>query len=216
MKLQTKKIIAREFLLLMFSFGIGLVAFSCTYLYNFYHHTKSQNISSEIENKEFIADSLAKPLDNKTKQQVWFYNKNIEMGDSSASWTYGSPEKLWHRMDELALQDSIIIKYQKVWTPELKELLSNLGFKSPNKLQDFIDKNRITSEDNSNFEKAKNIRPEINSLKSNLANHNYKVLFFKSQIEFGFWAFCISLLIFFAMRYIFYSIKWSIKTLKQK
>jgi len=55
MKLQTKKKFARELLLLLFAIVTGLVAFSCTYLYNLYHRTKSQNISKEITTKVSIA-----------------------------------------------------------------------------------------------------------------------------------------------------------------
>lgn len=215
MKLETKKIIAREFLFLMLCFGIGLLAFFITYFYIYNQKIKSQRILSEIINKDFIADSLMKPFDEKIKQQEWFYNKNNDKVDLSAS-AFDSPEKLWHRMDDLAIKDSIVKKYQSVWSAELKGLFSEIGFNNPEKLQAFIDKNRITNDDKSNYEKAKIIRTETNSMKSMVSNHHSNFLYKNTQFQFGLWAFIFSLIIFFAIRYILYSINWSLKILKQK
>jgi hypothetical protein len=133
MKLQTKKIIAREFLLLILAIGVGLVAFSCTYLYNFYQRTKSENLSNEISTNESIADSLNKPFDSKTKQYHLLYskfnqNENVDPGD------YETFEKnSLIELDKLALEDSIIAKYQK-WDPKFKTILREVGFNTPEEL----------------------------------------------------------------------------------
>ncbi len=215
MKLQTKKIIAREFLLLMLSIGIGLAAFLCTYLYNFYQQTKSQNISNKIKVEEYTADSLVRPFNNKIKQHELFYNQNNEKIDLSGS-RYDSPRKLWSRVNDLALKDSIRIKFRTIWTSELKKVLGEIGFDNPEKLQSSIDKNRITPGDSSKYEEAKNIRTKISLLKREIGSRNSKVLFIKSQTEFSFWAFCISIIILFVIRYIFYAVKWSANILRQK
>lgn len=214
MKLKIKKLIAREFLLLILAIGIGFVAFSCTYLFNFYQQSKSQNISNEIRAKETIADSLVRPFNNKIKQHEWFYNQNNEKIDLSGS-LYDSPERLWNILNELALKDSIRIKFRTVWTPELKKILSDIGFDNPEKLKSFIDENRLTIEDSSKYEQAKNIRTEINLLRNKIGVHDSKILSINAQIELGFWTFCISFILLFAIRYIVYAIKWSLNTLRQ-
>lgn len=198
----------------MLAIGIGLVAFSCTYLSNFYQQLKSQNISNEIRAKETFADSLVRPFNNKIKQHEWFYNQNNEKIDLSGS-LYGSPERLWNRLNELALKDSIRIKFRTVWTSELKKILSDIGFDNPEKLKSFIDKNRITIEDSSNYEQAKDIRTEISLLRNKIGDHDSKILSINGQIKLGFWTFCISFILLFAFRYIIYAIKWSVNTLRQ-
>lgn len=198
----------------MLAIGIGFVVFSCTYLFNFYQQSKSQNISTEIRAKEIVADSLVRPFNNKIKQHEWFYNQNNDKIDLSGS-LYDSPERLWNRLNELALKDSIRIKFRTVWTPELKKILSDIGFDNPEKLKSFIDKNRITIEDSSKYEQAKNIGTDISLLRNKRGDHDLKILSINSQIELGFWAFCIAFILLFVFRYIIYAIKWSVNTLRQ-
>lgn len=214
MKLETKKVLAREFMILIAVMVIGLSSFLGTYLYNFYQHKKSKNISKEIYSAKLFADSLSKPFNSKIKQHIWFYNQNNEKVNLSKA-IYNNPRLLWQRLDEIALKDSIIIRYHQNWTPELKAIFTKIGFKTPEKLLDFINKNRITNTDSLMNVKANDIRKKITILKTEKHIQNSKILSFTSQVEFGWFTFCISLLVFFALRYIYYAIRWSIKILKQ-
>lgn len=214
MKIHIKKIIAREFLLLMLTIGIGLITFLSIYLYNFYLKTKSQNLLNEYFAKESIADSLRKPFYSKKNHQEWFYNIQNEKIDLSGS-DYNSPEKLWKRLDELALKDSIILKYHTVWGADLKRILQDIGFNNPAKLRDFINDNRITSQDSLNNQKGENIRKDMYTLQSKKYDVEENIISSRKQIHIAIWAIVFSLLFLFIIRYIYYAIKWSVKTLRQ-
>ncbi len=215
MNLKTKKIFAREFLLLIVAAAIVLVSFSCTYLYNSYQRTKSQKIATEITTHEFIADSLSKPFDTKTKQHELLYqkfndNKNVYPTD------FISFEKhTWEPLNKLALQDSIKTKYDK-WDILFKNILSDVGFNTSEELQEFITRNRITTGDSLNYQKAKDNRKEKILLESKKSDFDSNICSFKNQVDVGTWAFGLSLLILFACRYLYYAIKWSVNTLRQK
>ena len=78
---------------------------------------------------------------------------------------YNSPYKLWKRTLRLILKDSIKIKFDKVWTTEIKDLLKGINLESPEKLKAFIDNSKITQTDSSGFSKATIIYSEINAMK---------------------------------------------------
>ena len=214
MKLQTKKIIAREFLLLMLAIGIGLIGFLCTYLYNSYQRNKAQKLSDEITTKESIADSLSKPFDIKSKQIHLLYEK-FNANENVFPTDYESFLKnTWTNLSKLELKDNIAKSIK--WDPRFKQLLRDVGFNSSEELQNFIEENRLTKDDTLNSQIAKSYQQEIRLLESKRTDYNSYLLAFKGQIDFGICVFCISLIILFASRYIYYAIKWSIKTLKQK
>ena len=215
MNLKTKKIFAREFLLLIVAAAIGLVSFFCTYLYNSYLRSKSQKIATEITTHEFIADSLSRPFDTKTKQHELLYQKFNENINVSPTDFINFEKHTWEPLNKLALQDSIKTKYDK-WDIRFKNILNDVGFKTSEELQEFITRNRITSSDSLNYQKAKDIRKEKILLESKKSDFGYNICSFQNQVDFGILAFGISLVILFACRYIYYAIKWSINTLRQK
>lgn len=215
MKLKTKKIIAREFILLIATIALSIVAFLGTYIYNFYQHDQIDKLEEKILSETIIADSLAKSYNLKLNNQKRFYDKNNEKVDLSEA-EYNSPFKLWKRLYDLSVKDSIKAKFEKVWTVEIKDLLRELNLESPEKLKAFIDNNRITQIDSNNFSKATNIYSELSSIKSVKIKHQEKILEIKKQFRFGTWTFMIGLICFFGIRYLYYGIKWSIKILEQK
>jgi len=215
MRLETKKIIAREFIMLIATLALAIVAFLGTYIYNFYQHNQVDKLDKRISDKTVIADSLTKPYNSKLNNQKWFYDKNNEKVDLSDA-EYNSPYKLWKRLYDLSVKDSIKAKFDKVWTVEIKDLLRELNLETPEKLKTFIDNSRITQTDSSNFSKASIIYSELSSIKSVKRNHQDKVLDINKQLRFGMWTFIIGLICLFGIRYLYYAIKWSLKTLKQK
>ena len=214
MKLETKKIIAREFIMLVITFVIAAFAFFGTYVYNFYQHHQADKLNKSILVKTTIADSLAKSYNSKLNNQKWFYDKNSEKVDLSDA-EYNSPYKLWKRLYDLSVKDSIKIKFDKVWTTEIKDLLKGINLESPEKLKTFIDNSRITQTDSSDFSKANIIYSEINSVKKERINYQENVLEINKQFRFGLWTFIIFAILLFGVRYLFYGIKWSLRTLKQ-
>jgi hypothetical protein len=213
MKIETKKVIAREFLLFVLAVGLGILTYLSTFLYNYYQMNDSNKIKFEISRKQIIADSLMNPLLKKREKHAWFYRKNNEKVDLSRA-EYNSPEKLWDILDNYEEDNLIIYKYQNKWSKELKELLREIGFENAQELIEFIKANRISNTEKKNFEKGKKIELEINELGDNLIKRKSKILNSTRQLEIGLFAFCIAFSLLFAARYIYYSIIWSIEVLR--
>ena len=215
MKLTTKKIIAREFLIMILVLTIGLILFLCTYPYNAYKRNQVENKSIEISEKSKKVDTLSLSFKNKIDQQNWFFEKYSNHWDISGD-KINTSEKLWKRLDFLALNDSIKYKWQNVWDKELLAFNKEIGFTNPDEFKSFIDKNRITKIDSSNYDSSLAINSEIALLTKNKKDYESEILSYNEQTEFGLKALIICFIILFGFRYLFYSLKWSLKTLKQK
>ena len=215
MKLTTKKIIAREFLTLTLVLSIGLILFLCTYPYNAFKRNQVENKSTEISDKSKKVDTLLLSFKNKIDQQKWFFDKYSNHWDISGD-KINTPDKLWKRLDFLALNDSIKYKWQNVWDKELLAFNKEIGFSNPDEFQSFIDKNRISKIDSSNYDSSLAINSEIALLTKNKNDYESEILSYNEQTEFGLKAIIISFIILFGFRYLFYSLKWSLKILKQK
>lgn len=214
MKLTNKKIIAREFLTLTIILALGLISFLSTYPYNAYKRNQVENKNTEISEKRNKVDTLSLSFKNKIDQRKWFFDKYSNHWDISR--VENTPDKLWKRLDYLALNDSIKYYWQNVWDKDLLAFNKEIGFLNPNEFQSFIDKNRITKKDSSNYDTFLAINSEIALLIKNIKNYESDILSSNEQTEFGQKALIICFIILFGFRYLFYSIKWSIKTLKQK
>ncbi len=105
MKLQIKKIIAREFLILTISIGIGLLIYASTFPYNFYRQNNVVDLGQTITSKTLLADSLSKQFNVKTKGKKWLVQKFNEEFDFSSDKSY--LDTLIVQLDILAQKDSI-------------------------------------------------------------------------------------------------------------
>lgn len=215
MKLTTKKIIAREFLIIILVLTIGLISFLCTYPYNAYKRNQVEKKSIEISEKSKKVDTLSLSFKNKIDQQNWFFDKYSNHWDISGD-KINTSDKLWKRLDFLALNDSIKYKWQNVWDKELLAFNKEIGFTNPDEFKSFIDKNRITKIDSLNFDSSLAINSEIALLTKNKKDYESEILSYNEQIKFGLKVLIICFIILFGFRYLFYSLKWSLKTLKQK
>ncbi|MCB0742018.1 MAG: hypothetical protein KDB92_13460, partial [Chitinophagaceae bacterium] len=211
MKLRTKKLIAREFLLLTITLAVGLICFIGTYPYNNYIKRQSGNLNEEIADKTKIKDSLSYQHRTKLQKKNWFFEKFTAKFGSDV---YKNDE-LWSRLSYLAEKDSIKHKWNK-WDKELIEFNKELEFDTPEKFKEFFDKNKITINDSTNYMKSQILSKDIEELKTKRKEAERKHLSFKQQINFGVTSAIILGILLFAVRYLFYAIKWSIKILKQK
>jgi hypothetical protein len=214
MKLQTKKIIAREFIMLVITIVLVAGVFLGTYIYNYFQHSNVVEVQAAILKKTFIADSLAKPYKTKMQNQQWFYDKNNEIVDLKNT-DFNSPNKLWQRLDYLSASDSIKIKIDSFWTPEIKQLLVTIDFDKPEKLTAFINKNRITSDDSTDLQKSIVANETLGKLNKLKADYKAKVFSFQSQTRIAIWTLVILFILLFVMRFLFYAVRWSVKILKQ-
>ena len=71
MNKKTKKIIAREFLILFALIVSGLLTFVCIFPYNLYQQKRINEIENIISERKAIADSLNKSVSEKLKNQKW-------------------------------------------------------------------------------------------------------------------------------------------------
>ena len=213
MRKQSKKIIAREFLLLILTVVVSVVVFLFTYICNSYHTNASEKIENKIFSMMASVDSLVFQFNNKTNKQTWFYNKINEIIDVDE---YVSAEKLWEGQLELAKIDSIRWPWLDKNFIEEAAFLKKIGFESDSDVRKFILVNTISELDSSNRSKSVELRNEIKNLEKSKINHEEHILTFKDQIVVLQYSMCTLLFIFFIFRYLIYSIKWSIKTLREK
>jgi len=212
MKLQTKKIIAKEFLILTITAFLGLIAFLGTYPYNYFQKNNIDKLNKSISEKTKIADSLSSSYNIKEGNQNWFFNKYFDKVETE----FNTSDELWKRLDDLAQKDSIKYKWEKVWNKELVAFLKETGFPSGDNFNSFILSSRITTADLQNYNQSTKVKKEINNLKSKKGNIKSSILSFNQQAEFGLKCFIVAAILFFCLRYLYYSIRWSIKTLKQQ
>lgn len=214
MKLTTKKIIAREFLSLILVLTIGLVSFLCTYTYNIFQLNQAENKSTKISEKTKLADSLSILYKSKLDKQDWFvqkFNNHYNFTDDNIR-----DDRIWKMYDNLAEKDSIKHKWENNWHKSFVEFIKEIGFSNPLAFHSFIEKNRITKLDSSNYDSSVAISMEIALLLKDKKDNESKILSYNEQTEFGLKALIICFIILFGFRYLFYSLKWSLKTLKQK
>ncbi len=215
MQLSTKKKFAREFLLLVLTAIIGLLAFLFIYPFNSIRQHQSDNLQTEITTNKEIADSLIKTYHSKCNKQKWFYDQFKEEYDLTDT-SIDTSDKWWKIFEKYKNMDTLLVRWNYKWDKEQINSLIKIGFDSPKKLNEFITKNSIIDTDLINKNSAKNIYEENKRLKTDEVAARNKIVDSKEQLSIGIWAVIISAFVFFVLRYLIYAIKWSIKILKQK
>ncbi|MFP5082175.1 hypothetical protein [Pedobacter sp. JCM 36344] len=213
MNLQAKKTIAREFILLILMTLIGIAFFLCTFLYNFYTENQVNQKDQEIKSKTLIADSLSNVFDKHKKKQSWIYDKLIEEFNVDNNYTQ---EKAWNQLLKVAKSNNTRIKWTTTWVSDLTPFLKKIGFNTPESFQSFILKYEISSDVTRNKQLAIELKRETSTLNKEKIILQEKILNIDKQINLGIGAFVICFVIIFFMRYIYYGIRWSVKTLKQE
>lgn len=211
MKLQTKKLIAREFLLMTLAFAVGFISFLFIYPYNYYRASQTDNLDKTIVEKNKITDSLAYQFKSKSQKKDWYFEKFTSKFGSDLY----KNEELWNRLSYLAEKDSIKHKWN-IWAKELIDFNKELDFDTPQKFKEFIDAIRINSKDSANYTESLKVNREIGALKERKKEIEIKKLSSKEQLRFGVASTIVLLIILIPARHLFYAVRWSIKVLKQK
>jgi len=215
MKLTTKKKLAREFLLLTLSLVLGVIVFLSIYPYNAFKRHQSDNLSTEITDKTKVADSLIKTYHLKCNKQKWFYDQFKEEYDLTDT-SINTSDKWWRIFEKYKNMDTLLYRWNHKWDKEQINTIVKIGFELPKKLNEFIIKYSISDTDLINKNSAKKIYEENKRLKTDEVAARNKIVDSKEQLSIGIWALIISAFVLFVLRYLFYAIKWSIKTLRQK
>ena len=220
-----KKIVAKEFLILLSVVFISLISFPITYGYNVYLSKEKEVLEDSIQNTPILWEknysALHYSYNNKfgTQRRVFinaskFYN-NVGYGRK-----YSSSYSLWNLLqsskenttdDELYVRfKDFILFHNKQWITDIEDMIPNngIGFKR------FIENNLITEEDNKNNDLGYKNEAYRNDIQNRIHLYIEKMLNKKEQIKIALNTFYILFTIAFILRFLLISIRWSIKELK--
>lgn len=215
MKLITKKFIAREFLILLSSLIIWIASYLSISLYNLFHQHEIKNTDDMIYMKIQMADSLSKAYDQKKDKQLWFTNNYKERYSDLPKSYEQANQIIWRNFKSWRDENVIVDKWNKVWSKDFISFITQLEFENPTVFKNFIEQNLITSNDSLNKQKSDLYRNEINKLKVKKAALSGKLFSRDEQYQFSIQFFVCSLIVLFGVRFIYYGIKWSVKTLRE-
>lgn len=214
MRLYIKKIIAREFLVLVLVSFLCGIGFLLTYPYNAYQKNQVNRFSSAIGLKEELFDSIYHFYKLKYDKQNWFFTQySNEFG--TLDYRYNSKEKVWNRLSYLSKNDSIAFKWNRVWDADLIKFHKEIGFQTPQQLDAFIKENSMSLNDSASKNSALKVMNEIDSLRNQQKQFNGKILSYEDQINFSIMVWIVFACLLFGLRFLYYAIRWSIVTLKQ-
>ena len=215
MNKRVKKIIAREFLILLVLIVLTSLVFVCVYPYNSYQKNKIEKIDSSINEKEKLTENLHKSVNEKIKEQEWFYEKVSSEFDITNS-EYSELKTLWPILQRIAENDSTEYRWNNKWEKSLIDFHKSIGFKNGKELEAFIEKNSISSNDSIQLKKSEKIRAEIGKLKEQRTELKYKTLNDNDKLDLVGGIGLALFGILFILRYLIYAVKWSLRTLKEK
>jgi hypothetical protein len=213
MKLNKKKIIAKEFLILMVCALVFVLAYIGTLPYNYFVNSKIDNLQNETQPIKDSIETLTKSFSDKIDKQKWFFDESEKL---NVTGSYNTYTELWDRLEYLEKADSIQYKWENVWTSDLKEIIQNIGFSNGNQFEQFIESNSLSTDEINQNNSAISLNNELDKIKSRIRTEKYKVLDAEEKTEFALACLIIFGILSYPLRYLFYAIRWSIKTLKQK
>lgn len=232
MKISIKKRIAKEFLILIFTFFIVLVSYISIFAFNSYYFKKIKLSEKNISKEKKTIDTLfykeqrsvlynavlpVRMLDEKTGEKVrknYFDKQNIIM---------------FYRRN---LYDVLTLKYDvgsfeyfcnKIKNNESRKKIYSIVRKDFNlgTLNEFDLKVKEGIDVLSEFKKTKNIRKEILKKELNISHEKGMIRYFKNSIisnkiqkEILSKILYFSLILFYGLRYVYLGIKWSFAILK--
>jgi hypothetical protein len=215
LSLKTRKIVAREFIILIITLVITLFGFLYTVFHNISIDNKIKAFKAEFANNVRTADSLSKIYKAKTNNQQWFYFqllKEVDLGSAS----YNNYESLWRRLEEISMHDSLIYKYNYAWSKTATDVFKHIGFNTPEKLNSFIQRNSISSKDSMDYNDSNRALNRNNLINNQISYQSDLKFISQKQAIFSLYCFLIAFTILFVLRWILYGLKWSIATLKKK
>lgn len=92
----------------------------------------------------------------------------------------------------------------------------SIEFKNPTQFDKFIKYNSLNDSELKVATETETVRVKVANFESQINNYKYKILDIDDQLNFALIFLIITGVIAFPIRYLFYSVKWNIRTLKQK
>ncbi|WP_295654582.1 hypothetical protein [uncultured Mucilaginibacter sp.] len=214
-----KKFIAREILILLSAICISLLCFLGTFGYNFFKDLQIKNLDKHRNSVQRQSDRLNYIFDYKQRNHVWYFeNMSREMNFDLSNKIINNEENLWDytvKANVFGKIDSVNARWNGKWKKEgLTEHFKNIGFSTPQKLNNFIIEKSISPNDSLNHKKSIAIKSNLDNLSNKLKTLNESKLEQYEQKYFGYQSFVILLFLLFGLRYLYYLLKWCILTLK--
>jgi hypothetical protein len=202
--MKKSKVIAREFIILMGCFGLGLIAFGGTFIYNGIAQTQVSKLERNLQ------DILNNGEHGQIKAKLTNQNRLWEFWKDKTS--YNKSFKIfWLRLQE-QYQNKMISYRWDSWDDDFRdELRVEFGFQTYTDLEQFIRDNSI---ENSEDGAGKKLIAEIEELEEKVQSERGKIMTLENQGAFAFITFLFLLIPAFPLRYLYYAIMWSIHTLK--
>ncbi|MGR6087939.1 MAG: hypothetical protein ACU4F9_07180 [Arcticibacter sp.] len=212
MKLNNRKIIAREFLIFTICALIFGLAFVGTIPYNYV-------IKSQIDNLETTSQSLSDSIKKiqldylqKINNQIAFYESSEKENWFTVGKNYA---ELWSKLEKARIDGLIKKNWDGLSLYFKNELKDKYGFNNPYDFENFILNNSLTPNEVEKNASAEIIIDERETIESKIRTEKYKLMDFDDRLEFSLICLMIIGVLSFPLRYFFYAIKWSVKTLKQ-
>jgi predicted negative regulator of RcsB-dependent stress response len=98
MKLNKKRIIAREFLILMVCALVFVLAYLGTLPYNYFVNSKIDNLENESQPIKDSIETLTKSFSDKIDKQKWFFDESEKL---NATGSYNTYFELWEGLEYL-------------------------------------------------------------------------------------------------------------------
>lgn len=209
----TKKIIAREFLILLAMAILGGLLVLCVFPYNAIKQNRINDlVLKEVQLKNNI-DSLGAKALEKQKKNEWYYKKlGSEFNFEKPPYT--KINTFWTRIKTLAEKDSLKEMYSDKWSEKVKKFHSDLGFKNGDEFQNFVINNSLTKSDSIDLIKTDKLKTELNKIIDERYDIESEKVSENHHIDIAGGIFLALFIIMFLMRYLFYAIKWSFRILK--
>jgi hypothetical protein len=213
MKLNKKKLIAREFLILMLCGLVFGSAYLGTLPYNYFINSKIDNLENESQLLEDSVETLTKFFSDKIDKQKWFFNESEKLNITGIYNTY---TELWERLEYLEKADSIQYKWDNVWNSAIIEIIQKIGFSKGHQFEQFIESNSLSTDEINQNNSVILLNNELDKNNSRIRTEKYKVLNSGRKMETALTCLMFFGVLSFPVRYLLYALGWSIKTLKQK
>ena len=215
MKISIKKIVAREFVFLTLLGVLGVCFFLLMFAYNIVRHHQNESYTREIQQKTSIIDSISKSYRTKILNQEWYFEKlngQFDLGHLNKH------EIWWSHSVLQAKNGSIVLLWNGKWSQEksIIDFFYDIGFLTADSLQRFIINNTFNKTDLSNKVKAAKLQKDVSEIERRQKKIEAKILTSDQRISFSEKFLIVLGLMLFGMRYTYYGIKWSIKTLKNE
>lgn len=209
MKLKTKKLIAREIILLISCALLSIFLFFCVFTYNWIFESKSGKLQEKITLKNIEKNNLDRiinylaytpplPIDYLSNDLETVGNSCGGLGEEAIGKTSDWCEERRKEIQDQQHNDYLYIK-------NLLENQNNGGSYT-----------RITYDNSSIFDRLAELNAEIDALEYTRSYYFNKLIDSKEQLNFGFRSFIIFLIILYPLRFLILVVKWAFKTIRQK